>query len=71
MPAKRDEVLFGMAKELRDNLVARSLDPKNPPTNAGPPPNEAAFKEYKRRGGSNYGNADAFMAGLLAAVSMD
>jgi hypothetical protein len=70
MPPKRDNVLDGMARELHDQLVARGLDPKNPPGAASEAPNEAAFAEYKKRGGSNYGNAGAFMEGLLAAVSM-
>jgi hypothetical protein len=62
-----DSIVREMADDLRAALVKRGLDPKNPPRDT-PPPTQAAFNEYRRRGGRNYTNADTFMADLIDAV---
>jgi hypothetical protein len=62
-----DHVLNGMADELRGALRQRGLDPKNPP-NVPTPPAEAAFQEYKRRGGNQFGDANKMVAELINKV---
>jgi hypothetical protein len=59
-----DEILNDMAGELRDALVRNGLDPKKPPATGKPPPT-LAFKEYRRRGGSQQDNADEFLKALI------
>lgn len=61
-----DPVLNSMAEELKGALVARGLDPKDPP--GGGPPSSAAFAEYKRRGGIGYESADDFAKDLVERV---
>jgi hypothetical protein len=46
----QDPVIDGLAKELKEALLARGLDPKNPPVHSAPPANRA-FAEYQLRGG--------------------
>lgn len=63
-----DEIMKGMAEELRQTLLAKGLDPKDPPTGSKPPA-KAAWGEYKRRGGVGYTDADEFMADLVEEVT--
>lgn len=62
----QDPILDEMALELREALIVRGLDPKDPPS--GGPPSEAAFGEYQRRGGVLYAKPDEMVAALVAKV---
>ena len=64
---KGDTILDEMAKELRDALVKRGIDPVDHPQDSYPP-STAAFAEYKRRGGSVYKEPNLFIEALVERV---
>jgi hypothetical protein len=61
-----DKVLVEMANELREGLLERDLDPKNPPHGAAPA--KAAWEEYQKRGGDQYTEPHLFMDDLVKEV---
>lgn len=65
-----DQVLDGMADELRGHLRMRGLDPKRPPIGANipTPPAAAAFQEYQRRGGKGFTDAGKMTRALIEKV---
>lgn len=62
-----DAVLQGMAEEMRNALIARGLDPTNPPVDSNPPI-ERAFREYCARGGDMYDDPNQFIQALIQEV---
>lgn len=64
---KKDPVLDGMVDELHSALLKVGADTKNPPP-GGPPP-EAAFREYRLRGGAAYTDPGKFAAALVEGVT--
>jgi hypothetical protein len=62
-----DLVLVGMASELRHVLEGIGADPLDPPDHTKPPA-DLAFKEYIKRGGTGYEQAEPFAKGLVEEV---
>jgi hypothetical protein len=56
-----------MATELRDELVARGIDPQEHPP-ASTLPSRRAFEEYQRRGGKVYDDPDKMGVALVEKV---
>jgi hypothetical protein len=58
-----------MALELYKALIMAGVDPNYPPADHHPPADKA-FAEYQKRGGTQYNNADSFVADLVREVTM-
>ena len=62
-----DPILEQMASELKSELAQRGLDTSNPPIHSKPP-GDVALAEYKKRGGTQYTDAQSFARALVADV---
>lgn len=62
-----DTVLSAMAAEVKEVLESKGLDPANPPTSVKPP-SSAVFAEYRRRGGTEFTDADKLADALVTEV---
>lgn len=62
-----DPILHEMAAELHAALLARGLNPSDPPV--GISPADKAFAEYLKRGGTVYSDKQHFAKSLVESVA--
>jgi ribosomal protein S30 len=64
-----DPIMHTMAVELHGVLLKAGIDPQtHPDIRADAPPSLRAFKEYQRRGGTVYTDANDFARSLVEQV---